>query len=226
MNMYYAFDVKGIVKRNKELDCMYQYPRLAPSVAAWSGVVSKTLGHQICDLSYDERLVLKMINYMVYTECVYANLVNQLCYVLANSDFPCYLKELNCKINMEPIARDVHLKRKIKFLKHNLSCMKSGRKPYTNIAYACNINLRNMIAHGSLSGNRAPVPDTQQRNPKHQTTEKVYVRRVVKGRWEWYKNPIDLDKEFKKMHDTTLIWHNALWCYWDVKFRQSILPSE
>ncbi len=194
---------------------MYLYPRIAPSVAAWSGVFNKTLGSQAFDLSYDERLALKMVNYMVYTECVYANLVNQLCYILANSDSPYCLKKLKCEPNMEPIARNASLKRKIKFLDNNLPHMEPRS---INITNACNIHLRNMIAHGSLAGSRPQAPHIHQEKPKHQMSEPVYVRRSHGEDWKWYKS-VDLDAEYKKMHDTTLIWHNALWRYWDEKFR-------
>ena len=195
---------------------MYLYPRIAPSVAAWSGVFNKTLGSQAFDLSHDERLALKMVNYMVYAECVYANLVNQLCYILANSDSPRCLKELDYKPDMEPIARNASLKRKIKFLKSNLPPMEPGS---INITDACNIHLRNMIAHGSLAGNRPQAPHIHQEKPKHQMSEPVFVRRSLRGDWKWCEKSVDLDAEYKKMHDATLIWHNALWCYWDVKFR-------
>ena len=153
---------------------------------------------------------------MVYTECVYANLVNQLCYILANSDSPCRLRELSCETNMEPIARNVHLKQKIRFLKSNLPPMKLRS---INITNACNIHLRNMIAHGSLAGNRPQVPYVHQEKHKHQMSEPVFVRYRRGWDWKWYKKSVDLDAEYKKMHDTTLIWHNALWRYWDEKFR-------
>ena len=214
-NMYCAFDAEDVAGESGGLDCMCLYPRLAPSVAAWSGVFNKTLGSQAFDLSQDERLTMKMLNYMVYTECVYANIVNQLCYILANSDSPCCLKELDCETNMESITRNVHLKQKIKFLRHNLPCIQSG---CINIAYACNINLRNMIAHGSFAGNQSLVPYTRQQKLKRRMSKMIYVRRGFKAGWKWYKKPGDLDVAYKKIHDTTLIWHNALWCYWDMKF--------
>ena len=213
--MYCTFDTEDVAEA--ELDCLYLYPRLAPSVVAWSSVFNKTLGSQAFDTSHDERLALKMINYMVYVECVYANLVSQLCYILANSDSPYCLKELDCETTMESIARNVHLKRKIEFLRHNLPRMKPGSMDITCV---CNINLRNMIAHGSFAGNSPPAPCTHQEKPKQRMSEPIYVRRRLKAGWKWDKNPVDLDAEYKKMHETTLIWHNALWCYWNMKFKQ------
>ena len=214
-NMYCAFDAEDVAGESGGLDCMCLYPRLAPSVAAWSGVFNKTLGNQTFDLPHAERLALKMVNYMVYTECVYANVVNQLCYIMISSDSPC-LRELGCKPSMEAIARNVHLKRKIEFLRHNLPPMQSGS---LSIASACDIDLRNMIAHGSFVGNRSLVPYTSQQKPKQRMSEPVYVRRVSKAGWKWCKDPVDLDVAYEDIHDTTLIWHNALWCYWDMKFK-------
>ena len=215
-SMYCAFDTDEVLRDGGDLDRMHMYPRLAPSVAAWSGVFNKTLGNQTSDLTHAERLAMKMINYMVYTECVYANLVSQLCYVLANSNSPRCLKVLSYETDVAPIARGVDLSKKIMFLKHNLPHMQSR---CINIAYACNINLRNMIAHGSFAGNQPPLSFTNQQKPKQQNmSEPVYVRRGFNEGWKWCKNPVDLDVAYKDIHDATLIWHNALWCYWDMKF--------
>ena len=200
---------------------MHMYPRLAPSVAAWSAVFNKILGNQTSDLTHAERLAVKMINYLVYTECVYANLVNQLCYVLANSGSPRCFKELDRKDDMASIAR-VDLKRKIMFLKHNLPDVQPD---VPNIIDACDRDLRNMIAHGSLAGNQPPPSCTNQQKPKHQNIpEQVYVRGGRKEDWKWEKKRVDLDGAYETMHRTTLIWHNALWCYWDMKFRPECSP--
>ena len=215
-SMYCAFDTDEVVREAGDLDRMHMYPRLAPSVAAWSGVFNKTLGNQTSDLTHAERLAMKMINYMVYTECVYANLVNQLCYVLANSNSPRCFKELGRKSDMAPIARNVRLSKKIIFLKHNLPDVQPDVPSITD---ACDGDLRNMIAHGSLAGNQPPPSCTNQQKPKQQNmSEQVYVRRSFKGGWKWEKNSLDLDVAYKDIHDATLIWHNALWCYWDMKF--------
>ena len=220
--MYYAFDTDDVMKEIGDLDRMHMYPRLAPSVAAWSGVFNKTLRSQTSDLTHAERLALKMINYMVYTECVYANLVNQLCYILANSDSPRCLKVLDCKTDVTPIARSVDLKKKIMFLKHNLPDVQPDAPDITD---ACDIDLRNMIAHGSLAGNQPPLSCTNQQKPKHQNmSEQVYVRCGRKEGWKWEKEPVDLDDAYETLHRTTLIWHNALWCYWNMKFRPECSP--
>lgn len=149
--------------------------------------------------------------HVVYTECVYANLVNQLCYVLANLDPPQCLDIIREKTSMKQISLDVNLKPKVKFLSHNLPEMDNS----LSITDACDINLRNMIAHGSLAG--GPVPYTGQQKSKHQS-DSVYVRDSFREDWKWRADPVNLDDAYVKMNRTTLIWHNALWCYWDMKF--------
>ena len=118
-DMLYAFDMGGVMEVEKP-DRMHMYPCPAPSIVAWSGVFNKTLDNQASNLAYAERLALKMVNYMVYAECVYANLVNHLCYILVNSKDPQHLNVLKCKTDMESIARNGKLKLKVKFLKCNL----------------------------------------------------------------------------------------------------------
>lgn len=210
--MYYAFNVDDVVKEPEDLDWLHLYPRPASGVAAWSGVFNKTLDGQAADLTHAEGLAVKMINYMVYTECVYANLVNQLCYVLANLDTPKCFKIIYKKTSMKQIALDVDLKHKVKFLSHNLPEMDNS----LSITGACDISLRNMIAHGSLAG--GPVPHIGQQKSQHQNDYSVYVRGGFREGWEWREEPVNLDEAYMKMHRTTLIWHNALWCYWDMKF--------
>ena len=215
-SMYCAFDVEEVITETGGSDRMDLYPRLAPSAAAWSGVFNKTLSNQESDLTHAERLAVKMINYIVYTECVYANLVNQLCYVLANACCPSGLRRLHCETDIKSIARSVDLKYKVMFLTQNLPDVESSSPSITN---ACNINLRNMIAHGSFAGNQPPGSRLSRQKPKHRNmSEPVYVRGGYKEGWKWKKNPVDLDAEYDKMHHATLIWHNALWCYWDLKF--------
>ena len=209
--MYYAFNVYDVVKAAKDPDRMHLYPRPAPGVAAWSGVFNKILDGQTADLTHAERLAVKMINYMMYTECVYANLVNQLCYVLVNSDSPQCLDIIREKTSMKQISLDVNLKPKVKFLSHNLPEMDNS----LSITDACDISLRNMIAHGNLAG--GPVPYTGQQKSKHQN-DSVHVRDGFRDGWKWRAEPVNLDDAYMKMHRTTLIWHNALWCYWDMKF--------
>lgn len=215
-NMYHAFDVEKVMNDDGKPDHLHMYPRLAPSVTAWSGVFNKMLGNQASVLTHAERLALKMVNYMVYTECIYANLVNQLCYVLANSNSPNRLEKLRCKTyDMRSIARIAHLKDKVEFLRHNLPPMAGP----LDITDACDIQLRNMIAHGSLAGSQPPGQHRGRRRPEHRRmSEQVYVRRGLKEEWRWDEAPVDLDDAYKRLCDITLIWHNILWCYWDVTF--------
>lgn len=215
-NMYHAFDVDKVMSEDGKPDRLHMYPRLAPSVAAWSGVFNKMLGNQASVLTHAERLALKMVNYMVYTECIYANLVNQLCYVLANANSPTCHKKLDHKTDMVSIARSVDLKYKVEFLKHNLPPMTKS----LDITEACNIQLRNMIAHGSLAGNQPPGQHCGQQKPEHRSmSDQIYVRQGFKKEWRWDGTPVNLDDAYKTLCDTTLIWHNVLWCYWDVTFR-------
>lgn len=212
-SMYCAFNVDDVVEAAGDPDRMHLYPRPAPGLAAWSGVFNKILDGPAAHLTHAERLAVKMINYMVYTECVYANLVNQLCYVLVNSDSPQSLETIRNKTTMKQISLDVNLKPKVKFLSHNLPEIKPNSLSITD---TCDINLRNMIAHGSLAG--GSVPCTDQQKSKHQSDYSVYVRGGLKDDWKWCADPVNLDDAYMKIHRTTLIWHNALWCYWDMKF--------
>ena len=216
-NMYHAFDVERAMSGDGESDRLHMYPRLAPSVSAWSGVFNKMLDNQASILTHAERLALKMVNYMVYTECIYGNLVNQLCYILANADSPNCLERLRCKTyDMRSIARIAHLKDKVDFLKHNLPSMAES----LDITSACNIQLRNMIAHGSLAGSQPPGQHSGQRRPECRSTSvQVYVRGGLKEEWRWDEKPVNLDDAYQRLCDITLIWHNILWCYWDATFR-------
>lgn len=214
-DMLYAFDMGGVMEEAGKPDYMHMYPCPAPSIVAWSGVFNKTLSNQASNLAYAEQITLKMINYMVYAECVYANLVNHLCYVLVNLKDPQHLKELKCETDMESIARVGQLKLKVKFLRHNLPDIPDA----PNITEACNIDLRNMIAHGNFAGNPLLAPHPHQPKLKHQLMHaSVYVRRRSKSAWKWEENPVDLDAAYEKMRHTTRIWHAALWHYWDIAY--------
>ena len=212
-DMLYAFDMGGVMEVGKP-DHMHMYPCPAPSIVAWSGAFNKILDNQAPNLAYAERLALKMVNYMVYAECVYANLVNHLCYILVNSKDPQYLNVLKYKTDMESIARNCKLKFKVEFLRHNLPAI-----PDTlNITKACDTHLRNMIAHGNFVGN-PPPPHPPQPKLRHQTmSTMVYVRRQTKPSWEWNDTPVDLDAAYERMRYTTRIWHAALWHYWNIAY--------
>ena len=214
-DMLYAFDVDGIMKEVGKPDCVHMYPCPAPSIVTWSGVFNKILNNQTSDLAYVERLTLKMVNYMVYAECVYANLVNHLCYILVNSKDPRPLGKLDGNTSMESIARNIRLKSKVKFLKINLP----DTFDVPDITKACDIDLRNMIAHGNLAGNPPLAPHPRQPKLKHQSmSAPVYVRRQSEQVWKWDENPVDLDAAYEKMHHTTRIWHTALWHYRDIAY--------
>ena len=214
-DMFYAFDMDWVMKEVGKSDYIHMYPCPAPSIVTWSGVFNKILNNQTSDLAYAEQLALKMVNYMVYAECVYANLVNQLCYALVNSKDPQQLRKLDCKTSMESIARNVQLKSKVRFLKVNLPDIPD----VLDITKACDIDLRNMIAHGNLAGNLPLAPYLRQSKLKHQSmSASVYVRRQSKQVWKWDENPVDLDAAYEKMRQTTRIWHAALWHYRDIAY--------
>ena len=214
-DMLYAFDMGGTMKETGKPDYMHMYPCPAPSIVAWSGMFTKILNNQASNFAYAEQMALKMINYMVYAECVYTNLVNHLCYVLVNSKDPQYPKKWRCKTNMESIARNGKLKLKVKFLRFNLPDISDE----LNIAKACNIDLRNMIAHGNFAGNPPLASHPRQPKLKHQSMSTlVYVRCQPNRVWKWDENPVDLDAAYEKMRYTTRIWHAALWHYWDIAY--------
>lgn len=214
-DMLYAFDMSGIMKEGRKPDYIHMYPCPAPSIVAWSGMFTKILNSQMSNLAYAEQLSLKMINYMVYTECVYTNLVNHLCYVLVNTKDPQYPKKWKCKTNMESIARNCALKVKVEFLRLNLPDIPDE----LSITEACNIDLRNMIAHGNFAGNPPPAPHPRQPKLKHQSmSAPVYVRRQSNQVWEWDGEPVDLDAVYEEMLNVTRIWHAALWHYWDIAY--------
>lgn len=214
-DMYYAFDVAE-VEAAGDPNCIHLYPHTSPSMVAWSGMFDRMLNIHTSELSGAERLALKMVNYMAYTECVYANVVNQLCHVLVYTNSPRCTKKLNCKKSMESIARDSTLQRKVDFLKRNLRNMPHG---IPDISRACDIHMRNMIAHGSLAGSRPPVPYAGQRKSDYyDMSEPVYVRRPCGKTWKWDKKPVDLDVCYEKMCNATIIWHTALLHYQDVTY--------
>ena len=213
--MYYAFDAAEI-KATGDPECVHLYPHTSSGMAAWSGMYGRMLSSQTSKLTDVERLSLKMVNYMAYTECVYANIVNQLCYVLANTNSSHCMKKLDCKKSMESIARDCMLKHKINFLKCNLQDMPDS---VPDITEACNIHLRNMIAHGSLAGSLPPAPrNNRQKSKYHDMAEPVYVRRRCGKKWKWDEKPTDLDAECEKMCNVTLTWQTALLHYQDVRY--------
>ena len=214
--MYYAFDVAEVVKAAGGPDCMHLYPRPPSGMTAWSGIYDRTLNNQAAELTYAERLALKMVNYIVYAECVYANLVNQLCYVLVNTRSPRCIGKLNRKESMESIARDCTLGGRVKFLEQNLRDVPNGTP---DIIGACDIHLRNMIAHGSLAGSQPVAPYAHQPKSKYgDMAEPVYIRRPNGKNWEWDKKPVDLDAEYERMRNATLTWQTALLHYQDVTY--------
>ena len=213
-DMYFAFDVGEVVEAAGDPDCTHLYPHPSSGITAWSGMYNRALNNQASELIDAERLALKMVNYMTYTECVYANLVNQLCYVMLNTSSPCRVEELRCKNTMESIARVSPLRYRVKFLKQNLPKILNG---VPDIIEACNIDLRNMIAHGSLAGGQSlALHDDRQKTEYRSMSEPVYVRGGYRKDWKWNKKPVDLDIEYKKMRDATLTWQTALLYYQDV----------
>ena len=88
---------------------------------------------------------LKKINYIVYVECVYSVVVNRLCYALAHSDFPSGLDNLNPNPSIPYLVYKAQLTKKIKFIRSNTE---RPPKDVPDITEACDIDLRNTIAHG------------------------------------------------------------------------------
>ena len=214
-DMLYAFDMDEVMKEAGKPNYMHMYPRPTQSIVAWSGAFSKILDNQASNLAYAERLALKMVNYMVYAECVYANLVNQLCYALANSKDPQHLERLKRNTNMELIARNIQLKPKVEFLKLNLPDIPNA----PDITEACDIDLRNMIAHGNFAGNPPLAPYSRQLKINYQLmSAPIYVRRWSQAAWKWEETPVDLDVVYERMCSATRTWHAALWYYRNIAY--------
>lgn len=198
-----SFEIKEIENRTQKNNHVVMYPRLETSITMRSKLFDRLLNGENYNLANNERLALKMINYMVYVETEYASTVNVLCYIFAQTISP-RCPGINKKSTIKSISRNFYLGRRIEFLKCNLPNIPEN---IPNITTACNTDLRNMIAHGRLVG--GPLPTTEYSGEY----DIVYVQ---KGHptWQWCKNPVKLDDEYARMVNITEVWCSAIGrCY-------------
>lgn len=194
-----SFEIQEIENITQENKTIVMYPRLETSMTMRSRLFDKLLNGENYTFTNDERLALKMINYLVYVETEYASTVNVLCYIFAQTISPS-CRGINKKSTIKSISRNFSLKRRIEFLKCNLPDIPSN-KP--NITTACNIDLRNMIAHGRLVG--GPLPEVEYSGEY----EMVYVQKGY-PKWQWCKKPVKLDVEYVRMVNITKVWRSAI----------------
>lgn len=151
---------------------------------------------------------------MVYAECIYSVVVNRLCYALAHTNSPSGLNELKQNLGIPYLVYRTSLDRKIKFIKSNTDRPPKG---VPDIIEACNIDLRNTIAHGGLVGKPAGVALPFFKDVVQMEDPTYVVRFNRTGSLESVRL-VDLDAEYEKMRAATMVWHFALVVYWDLTF--------
>lgn len=178
----------------------------------WASIVSKIMNNQKDDMTEQEDLFIRYITYLIYVEGIYSYVVNILCYLLANQTEP--PKGIG-KINMDDITRDVRLFIKLKYLKDN---------GFAELADACDRDLRNAVGHnGGIFGDPKMKTDHQAtassekiKNWVEFTGSNIYIRRKINKKWQWDKNPININDAMSKIISIVNIYRGALSLWSDV----------
>ena len=170
-------------------------------------------------LTEKEWLVFRAITYVVLAENIYNWIVSVLCYALVHRIVPPLLdKKLNYKTDFKDISSKVDLSNKLKFLPDSCS----------ELASACNLNLRNSAAHMRF----CLVPDMELYHERHETatsyssTAKIrvkkhdfYLFKKEHGSWDRLDDmPTNPKEELAKLMNVTYSWHAALLHYQAVKW--------
>ena len=185
------------------------------SEEAWTGAFSKIRDSDGLNLDETEMQALKKINYIVYVECVYSVVVNRLCYALAHSDSPSGLDNLNPSPSIPYLVYKAQLAKKIKFIRSNTE---RPPKDVPDITEACDIDLRNTIAHGGLVGKPAGVVVPHFFKNVAQMADPTYVTCFDGAGSLKYVRLVDLDAEYEKVRAATNVWNLALNMYWYLEF--------
>ena len=210
-----SFEIDEIVSATKENHRnTAMYPRLETSLLVWSGLFDKMSDRNKYNLTDAEQLALNMVNYLVYTESAYAYVVNIICYIFANTKSPLNFQEIDKKSDIVPITRNITLSHKVKFLKRNLPNIPSD---VPDITKACDISLRNMIAHGRLAGETLPKSHTSQSKTEDLDASRMTYVQGGRPHWRWRKKHVDLDVAYAKMNHITQVWCRALQRYCDAE---------
>lgn len=192
----------------------WMLPRRGLSEKAWAGAFSKIRDSAGLNLDETEMQALKKIDYIVYVECVYSVVVNRLCYALAHSDSPSGLDNLTPSPSIPYLVYEARLAKKIKFIRSNTERPPKG---VPDITEACDIDLRNTIAHGSLVGKPAGVAPHFFKNVA-QMEDPTYVT-CFDGMGSLKSiRPVDLAAECEKVRAATNVWNLALNMYWNLEF--------
>lgn len=191
----------------------WMLPKRALGEKAWAGAFAKILDSKELDLSETEMQALRKIDYMVYVECVYSVVVNRLCYALAHANNPNF-DVLKTNPSIQYVVYRVPLAKKIKFIRDNT---KRPPKGVPDIVEACDIDLRNTIAHGSLVGKPAWVARHFFRDVAEKD-DPAYVTRFDKAGSLESVRLVDLAVEHEKVRVATNVWNLALNTYWNLSF--------
>lgn len=189
-------------------------PHRSSSKKAWTGTFSKILCSEELNLNATEVEAIKKINYMIYLECVYSVVVNRLYYALAHTNSPANPDKLRLRLSFPRVVYDGKLAEKVKFIKSNMAPLPKG---VPDITEACNINLRNMVAHGRLVGER-PVTELHSLKDVTQITEPACVVHFDRTNSLESAEIIDLAAEYEKVRVATDVWNIALNIYRDITF--------
>lgn len=192
----------------------WMFPRRGLSEEAWTSVFSKILDSDDLGLGETEMQALRKVNYIVYVECVYSVVVNRLCYALAHADSPDNTAGLKPNPSIPYVVYRIPLAKKVEFIKNNTERLSKGVPDITN---ACDIDLRNTIAHGGLVGKPAGVALHFFKDVA-QMADPAYVPRFDKTGSLESVRLVDLAAEYEKVRAATNVWNLALNMYWNIAF--------
>ena len=192
----------------------WMLPRKGLSEETWASAFSKILDSNDLDLGETEMQALRKVNYIVYVECVYSVIVNRLCYALAHTDSPDNTAGLKSHPSIPYVVYRIPLAKKIEFIKNNTERPPNG---VPDITEACDIDLRNTIAHGGLVGKPAGVAPHFFKDVA-QMSDPAYVTRFDKTGSLEAVRLVDLATEYEKVRAATNVWNLALNMYWNIAF--------
>lgn len=207
------YDEMGHIK-NKKVDSIpkWMLPRRSSSKKTWTSIFSKIQDSEELNLNTTELQVVRKINYMMYVECAYSVVVDRLYYALAYTNSLPNLSHRDIYPSFSHVVYYTKLTKKVRFIKNKLSL---PLKNIPDITEACNIYLRNMVAHGRLVGELAGMKP----NFSEDMIRMVDPVCVSPFRADLESaEMVDLNAEYKKIQAITDAWNIALNIYRDIEF--------
>ncbi len=169
--------------------------------------------NKMLNMPEKEWLVFSAITHLILTESLYHQVVNILCYARVHSKVPpLHDEKLENHTEFEGISK-IELSKKQKFLHDECP----------ELVDACNLNLRNSVAHMRfcLVPDLDPIHERHKTGTSYSSTTKVhtkkhdfYLFKKENGSWKRLDStPTDLRRELDKLMKVTYSWHTALLHY-------------